>query len=166
MATIDPSRTSSLPRAPFRGALTRLAFVLTIAVLLVAATAWYLILGNGSSPLTSESDASAASIEQRWGIRVTQIAPTADGGLVDVRYQVTDADKALAMLDDVDNLPVLIAEDSATTINSAVLMAQKHVLSPGRTYFLLYRNANGAVRSGTPVTVTIGEFRLRHVIAK
>jgi len=108
----------------------------------------------------------SSAIEDKWGIRATQIGVTADGGLVDFRFMVLDPDKALAMLQDVNKLPVLIAEDGGTTVNSAAMMAQKHNLAPGRTYFLLYRNTGGAIKPGGAVTVNCGDLQLEHVIAK
>ena len=105
-------------------------------------------------------------IEQQWGVRVTQIGVTADGGMVDFRYIVIDPDKALAMQQDVNKLPVLVAEDSGTLVNSASLMGVKHTLKPGETYFLLYRNTKGAIKSGTPVTIKFGDLSLEHMVAK
>jgi hypothetical protein len=105
-------------------------------------------------------------IEQQWGVRVTQIGVTADGGMVDFRYIVIDPDKALAMQQDVNKLPVLVAEDSGTLVNSTSLMGFKHTLKPGETYFLLYRNTGGAIKSGTPVTVKFGDLLLEHMVAK
>jgi hypothetical protein len=106
------------------------------------------------------------AIEDKWGVRVTQIGVTADGGLVDFRYLVLDPDKALAMLQDVNNLPVLVAEDGGQLVNSAAMMAQKHNLNPGSTYFLLYRNTQGAIKPGGAVTVKFGDLQLEHVVAK
>lgn len=139
-----------------------------IAVVLVAATAVLLLSTRGwvlPVRTTSATPANPA-IETTWGIRVTQIGVTADGGLVDFRYIVLDPDKALAMQQDVTKLPVLVAEDSGILINSAAAMAAKHNLNPGQTYFLLYRNTNGAIKAGSPVTVKFGDLTLEHVVAK
>ena len=106
------------------------------------------------------------AVEDRWGVRVSQIGVTADGGLVDFRYVVIDPDKALAMVQDVNNWPVLIAEDTGTVVNSAGLMAAKHSLAAGRTYFMLYRNTRGAIKPGGAVTVKFGDLQLEHVVAK
>jgi len=106
------------------------------------------------------------AIEQRWGVRVKQIGVTADGGMVDFRFVVLDADKAFEMMQDVNNLPVLIAEDSHTVVNSTAAMAARHDLNVGQTYFLLYRNTRGAVKSGTAVTVKFGDLQLEHVRAQ
>ncbi|MBI5304499.1 MAG: hypothetical protein HY868_20365 [Chloroflexi bacterium] len=92
-------------------------------------------------------------IEERWGVRISQIGVTADGGLVDFRFIVIDPDKALAMLQNVENLPVLVAEDTGAIVNSMAMMAGRHSLQPGRTYFLLYRNTLGAIKPGSRVKV-------------
>ena len=104
-----------------------------------------------------------AAIEERWGIRVSQVAVTADGCLVDFRYAVIDPDKALAMLSEPSNLPALMVEDSGAMVTSLATQGQKHNLRPGHTYFLLYRNTGGALRRGGQVTVIFGDLRLTHI---
>lgn len=146
-----------------------LLFGLLPIVLVAVSIAAYLI-GRGwqvprATPAASTIPVNPA-IEQQWGVRVTQIGVTADGGMVDFRYIVLDPDKALAMQQDVNKLPVLVAEDSGTLVNSAAAMTAKHNLNPGTTYFLLYRNTNGAIKAGTPVTVKFGDLTLEHVVAK
>ena len=105
------------------------------------------------------------AIEAKWGIRPTQIAMTADGGLVDFRFIVLDADKAANLMSDPANLPVLRTEDSGVLVDSTQTMIQ-HTFDVGRTYFLLYRNPGGAVRPGTPVTILFGDLKIERVIAR
>jgi hypothetical protein len=142
--------------------------ILPVVLIIVGVTAFLLARGWPAAhpaPISSVMPFNPA-IEQQWGVRVTQIGVTADGGMVDFRYVVLDPDKALAMQQDVNKLPVLVAEDSGTLVNSASLMGAKHTLNPGETYFLLYRNTKGAIKSGTPVTVKFGDLTLEHVVAK
>ena len=105
------------------------------------------------------------AIEARWGVRLTHVGVTADGGLIDVRLLIIDAERALTLLQTADNLPILIAEDSGTRIVSVALMPPRHDLVAGRTSFLLYRDTGGAVRHGTSVTVRFGDLVLEHVTA-
>lgn len=109
--------------------------------------------------------ATTQEIEEQWGVHVTQIGITADGGLVDFRYRVIDPDKAWRMLSNLNTVPVLIAEDSNTLINTASSMTKQHDLNAGQIYFILFHNDNGAIKSGRPVTVVIGNLRLEHIIA-
>ncbi len=139
-------------------------------VLLLAAVGFFAARSFAAAryPGPPSHKASAADIEQKWGIRITQVAVTADGGMVDFRYQVIDPEKAINLTledkqGDIPDLPVLVAEDNGGLINSAAQMAAKHDIRAGQTYFLLYRNNRGAVKSGSTVSVIIGDQRLEHV---
>jgi len=159
------SSVEPLPGRPTRAAFP-FRFVLPAVILLALVgglLVFYVATGSSSPKAGAPAD---AAIEERWGIRVTQIGVTADGGLVDFRYTVTDPDKALAMGSEVENLPVLIAEDGGAVVNSAALMPQKHDLVPGRTYYFLYRNTEGGIKSGSLVTVAFGDLRLEHFSVK
>lgn len=108
----------------------------------------------------------STAIEDRWGLRVSEVRVTADGGLVDFRFFVIDPDKALGMLSDLKNAPVMIAESNGALINSTALMAHKHGLRAGQTVYMLYRNTGGALKRGGFATVVFGELRLEHVPVK
>lgn len=140
-----------------------------IAVLvLLAATA--VAVGFGVVRLNAGSSAMmplSPAIEAAWGIRVSQVAVTADGGLVDFRFLVLDSDKAGLLMTDPSHLPILRIEGSDGVVFSAASMAAKHDLGVGRTYFILYRNAGGAIHRGTSVTVVFADgLELGHVVAQ
>jgi hypothetical protein len=138
---------------------------LLLVVLALAAFAWHM----ESMPPTHGSSAMPTNpaIEARWGVRVTQIGMTADGGMVDFRFVVLNPDPALNMMLDVNKLPVLVAEDNGTVLNSTAQMGDDHYLNVGQTYFLLFRNSGGAVQSGSYVTVRfVGNLELRHVLVQ
>lgn len=134
--------------------------ILVTVGLLGALLAWRLMVAPASGSAVEMS-----AIEQAWGVRLTQIGVTADGGLVDVRYQVVDADKALTFLDDPANMPILIAEDTNATVRSTAMLHSTHEVQAGRTYFVLYRNTGGVIHSGGLVTVAFGPLRLEHLVA-
>jgi hypothetical protein len=135
-----------------------------VALFLIAAAAFAAL--RPSSPVSAEVPTSA-DIEAKWGVRPIMVAATADGGLVDFRFIALDPEKVAALMIDVKNLPVLVAEDTGTLINSTAAMAgDKHTFNAGGTYFMLYRNTNGAIRPGTPVTIAFGDLKIQHVIAR
>ena len=105
-------------------------------------------------------------IETRWGVRVTQVAVTADGGLVDFRFLVIDPDRALDMIQEEANLPVLKAEGGDGIVQSAAKMAPTHDLVAGRSYYILYRNTGGAIEPGRRISVVFDDLRLEHVVAQ
>ena len=89
---------------------------------------------------------------------------TADGGLIDFRFQVVDAHKA-ATMPEPGNLPVLIAEDRRIALKLRPRADVAH-LQAGRVYYLLYPNAQSAINPGSRVTLVIGDLRLEHLIAQ
>ena len=106
---------------------------------------------------------SAAGLVQRSGVRVVRVALSGDGGLLDVRYQVVDSDKAES-IHDAATPPLLIDERTGAVVNG-LLMGHIHSNRPkvGLTYYLIFENPGSIVRHGGRVTVQLGDARLAHV---
>lgn len=109
--------------------------------------------------------ATPAQIEATWGIRVTQLVVTGDGGMVDFRFVVVDPEKAGPLMTTAKR-PRLIVEDTGAAVDSLYHGGHGGDLLPGQTHFLLYNNTGGAIQSGVAVSVLLGDLRLEHVIAK
>jgi hypothetical protein len=94
-------------------------------------------------------------------VRVLHVAVTGDGGLVDLRYQVVDADKAQAVHD----LPPLLIDEGTGGVVMRPWMGHAHMNSPkqGIAYFVLFENTGTLIRSGSRVTVQLGDARLEHI---
>lgn len=160
---------SSIPSTPAsskRSGAAKYLIPLALVVILVGALIGVRAVTTSSGAARSAAMPTSPAIEDRYGVRISMVGATADGGLVDFRFVVVDPDKALAMLQDESKLPVMVAEDSGTLVNSAALMIAKHALNPGATYFLLYRNTQGALKHGTPITVKFGDLKLEHVMVQ
>ncbi len=149
-------------RTVLRDNLTALALAAALLLLSVV----FVIVAPPAPSSAAGSIPTSPAIEAKWGIRIAHVAVTADGGLVDVRFVVLDPDKALDMMQDVNNLPVLLPEGTSAVVGSVAQMAARHDLNPGQTYFLLYRNPAGALRPGMRVTVRFGDLTLQHVAAE
>jgi hypothetical protein len=108
---------------------------------------------------------SAEVIEAEWGIQITHVAVTADGGLIDFRFRVVDPEKAGPLLT-LAKRPVLVAEDSGAVIDHLMHPPHSHDLVPGRVLYLIYNNTGGAIRRGAAVSVVLGDLRLEHLIAR
>jgi len=109
---------------------------------------------------------SAADLEQEYGIKVSLVAVTADGGLVDLRFTVVDRDKAGHVLHDAAELPQLLLPDLGAVLRAPQPRAHKLDLVNGASYFLLYPNSGGLVQAGAPVSVVIDAIRLEPVAAR
>lgn len=102
----------------------------------------------------------AAAIADRVGVRVTQVMVTADGGLVDMRYEVIDPDKAIFLFDDLTVVPRMIAKNG--TEIALVDVPHRHSVEAGLAYFILYRNVEGSIEPGDEVTVVVDGIHLEH----
>ena len=105
----------------------------------------------------------SAGIEAQYGIRISQVAVTADGGMVDFRYVVTDPDKAASFALDATSTPLLVAQGSKVVVSETSPMSHKQALHAGTTYFLLYRNAGGSIKPQSYITVSLGKLKLERV---
>jgi hypothetical protein len=110
---------------------------------------------TASMTLPEQQKAAIDAIAANSGIRFTQVMVTANGGLVDVRYQVIDPDKAKTIFDKLETAPRLRAENGVEI--SMASPPQRHSLTAGVVYYLLYRNVDGAIKPGSAITILIGK---------
>jgi hypothetical protein len=138
------------------------AAVLVAALVLVAGVvagrAWLVPTSAASTGVPRST-----AIEDQYGIRISRVAVVADGGLVTMSYTVLDAQKAERFQADQAHPPHLLSEDRDGGTGRVALMKQGHVLRPGQTYYLVFQDTAGALRSGEHVTVVEGALRLEHV---
>ena len=106
---------------------------------------------------------SAADLVGRTGVRITQLAVTGDGGLLDLRFQVVDPTKADAIHDRAWP-PALISEANGV-VASELLMGHEHTgrFRGGQTYYLVFTNPGNLVERGSQVTVMLGDASVRHL---
>ena len=108
---------------------------------------------------------SAKTLEDRFGIRVTLIAVTAGGGIIDFRYKILDKKKAGFLLG--DGMPTLIGEETGIAVAPpAHVMKHNAQMENGANYFMFYPNTRNAVKPGDRVSVVIGSIRLDPVIVQ
>ena len=107
---------------------------------------------------------SAAELAEKYGLRVTLVGVTAGGGMVDFRFKVLDAEKADHLLGHHENMPQLIPVGSKIRLGIPGAHSPNYV--DGKVYYMLYGNAGGIVKTGTPVQVAFGDTILEAVVAQ
>jgi hypothetical protein len=108
---------------------------------------------------------STAALEAQYGIKLTRIAVTAAGGLVELRFTVLDADKAKLLLRDAKATPTLVA-DSGDTLFAAQQSSWRNVrVQKGAACFVIFPNARSAVKPGSKVALAFGPVRVEPVVA-
>ena len=165
------------PAAPAAGAgrlrprrrtwLAAIAGVLVLPVAVAAGISWTATTTDIFR--THAADArvvSAADLEEQYGIRVNLVAVSAAGGMIDMRFTVTDQSKAEALLHDATTEPALYVESSGAVLRAPTGMRHKVTILDGGNYFILYGNPGGAIQAGTPVSVVINDIRLAPITAQ
>jgi hypothetical protein len=129
-----------------------------------------LALGQGRDDPADVRDGTTAvttaEMSARHGLDVNLIAVTAAGGLVELRIQVTDPDKADAALRDPEQRPALVVEDGGATLVMSNPPHHRDQLELGGQYYFLLANARSAIHKGEQVTLVIGDTRLEHVVVQ
>ena len=118
---------------------------------------------NAATASWARTSVSRDGLATRIGVRIKWVAVTGGGGLLDLRYQVVDADLANA-LHDPANPPALVDEASGLVIRS-LLMDHAHsgAFKTGVTYPLVFEDPGNWVHSGSKVTVLLGDAEVDHV---
>lgn len=113
---------------------------------------------------------SVASLEDEWGIRVVGLRLTAGGRMLDFRYRVIDAEKALPVFSRKEK-PRLVESTTGTTLGvptSTKIGPLRNSDKPieGRDFFILFGNAGGVVKRGSRVSVVVGDFKLEDLVVQ
>ena len=120
----------------------------------------------GSTPGPAAS-LDRAGLQERYGIRVDQIAVTGGGGLVDFRFTVVDPAKARPLLQEHARPARLEVEGTDAPLDAPMHGMMRNVrLQKDAACFLLFPNARGSVHPGTRVSVLFGDVRLEPIAAK
>ena len=107
-----------------------------------------------------------SALEENYGLRVQLIAVTAAGGLVDLRLQIVDAEKAKAFLDDRANFPTLRLENDVVLRSAEDIATQEIQFEEGQMIFILFPNAGNSLRPGDAVNIVLGNLQVEPIKAK
>lgn len=157
--------------------LTRALGVL-VGVTLVASALTGWLLYNARSDQSAAAPAPVAQIAwgrtavdadglaERIGVRITRVAVTGGGGLLDLRFQVLDPNRANSV-HDAATPPAVIDEGTGLVVRD-LLMSHAHTgkYTAGETYYLVFENPGNWVRRGSKVTVLLGQAQVEHVVVR
>jgi hypothetical protein len=117
-----------------------------------------------AAPITHISQ---ADLEAQYGLHVNLVAVTAAGGLVDLRFKIVDGEKARSLLQQPENFPTLQVAGSSVTLSAPEEGRPAEItFEDDANLFLMYPNAAGAVKSGTPVIIRFGDIQVESIPAK
>jgi hypothetical protein len=148
--------------------------VLAIGTFLIVG-GWYyyqhrlMLVPPPTAAITPVSYISNDQLEAQYGLRIKQIAVTAVGGIVDFRYKIIDMEKAMTLLHDPANEPILTAVDSGLTLSPTKMGSRNHHqmgMKQGSVPFTFYPNVRSAVKPGNAVSVGFGKVHVEPIIAQ
>jgi hypothetical protein len=101
---------------------------------------------------------------QQSGVKITQVAVTGDGGLVDLRFKVVDPDRANALHD--PTTPAAVVDEESGLVVHELFMNHSHTgpYKIGVTYYLVFNNPGNWVHHGSRVSVMLGNAQVEHVL--
>lgn len=110
------------------------------------------------------------ALAEKWGVEVIGMRLTSAGYMLDFRFRVLDADKALPLFEHRIK-PYVVADKS--DIKLPVPMAPKvgafrptnrgKNIKADKTYYMVFANPDSYVKSGEKVSVVIGDFRAENL---
>lgn len=161
--TTEPPTTpdATAPRPAARRRTVVVAIVIALALFAGGGLAARAILGHGSDDPAAVPQSSA--MESTYGVRFTRLAVVGDGGLLVLSYTVLDAEKAQQLQGDRDHPPALASEAREGGTHRVSLMRTGHLMRAGSSYYFVYQNTAGAIRSGELATVSYGGISLEHL---
>lgn len=111
------------------------------------------------------------ALREDWGVEVLGLRLASADMMMDFRFRVVDAEKALALFDHRIK-PYLISD--RTNIKLPVPMAAKvgafrptnrgKNIKADRNYYMIFGNPDRHVKAGETVTIVIGDFRVEHLV--
>ena len=109
---------------------------------------------------------SAQTLEEKYGVQMTLVAVTAAGGLVDIRYKITDPEKAALLATEEEGImPMIYIENGDYLLMPDMNMRTKKLVAD-RMYFSLIPNAQNAVKRGASVVVIFKDIALEPMITQ
>ena len=171
-----PSSTAPAPRQRRRGGrrvrlLGGVAGILVTLMIAVLVLWLSQVIGHGTVPAASNVPVSwrrpvvtADGLAQQSGVKITQVAVTGDGGLVDLRFRVIDPERASAVHDPATP-PAVVDEDSGLVVHE-LFMNHSHTgpYQAGVTYYLVFTNPGNWIHHGSRVTVMLGNAQVEHIV--
>ena len=180
--TVAQPHSTSVPDAPNRMRLVGYIVGVLLTIGIVALGFWVTTLLRGK-PVTAatsvpqEATAVVSFALQRpvvtedglveaSSVRIVYVAVTGGGGLLDLRFQVVDPDKANAVHDE-NYPPTIVAAATGLVVNN-LLMGHSHTgtFNAGQVYYLIFENPGSIIQSGDEVSVLLGNAEVDHVIVK
>lgn len=123
-----------------------------------------------AEPNEADADSQARFLEEKWGIKIEFAVLSAGGYMVDFRFRVLDAAKAMPILERRAK-PYLIDQASGAVfvVPTPPKIGQLRSgvqIKEGKVYFILFANPARFIKAGNKITVVIDDFEVRDIVVR
>lgn len=131
----------------------------SVVVVVISIGVWIATTRPSATPVYADP----SKFESVTGVRIVRVAVTAGGGIVDLRYQALDPERAQRVHDPKQPLRIIDEESGEVLVRPWMNHRHKRELHTAVTYYQLLVNPGHRVKSGDLVTVSLGGAELQHV---
>ena len=112
--------------------------------------------------------ATGSTLEDRWGIQVCSLGLSMGNAMLDMRYKVVDPGKAISLVNGNTRAFVFDPASGATLFmpsppKEGAFPPSGYRLAAGKTYFAAVANQRGVLKSGSKVSLVIGDCVLSNL---
>lgn len=137
--------------------------VIAAVVSLIALAVWMIVSLFTSGAAARQQAAVQDAFEEASGIRIVRVVSSAQGGMIDLQYQIVDPDKALIVHDD-ETPPILVNEKTGVALERTLHEHGFRELHTGIIYRYIIVNEGNAMQRGDKVTLKIGDIHLTGLV--
>ncbi len=141
----------------------RLLVVAALVAVLLSGVLFWINRPATNAAIAGSTAITAEQLEQDYGVRLDVVGLLAGGGLLELKFQVIDADKALGLFGSVEDMPVLAVEGSDRVLRTPNGMRHSLTILDGASYFFLYANVANSVHEGSQVAFVVNGVRIPHL---
>ncbi len=112
-------------------------------------------------------------LREKWGVEVIGIDLTSGGYMLDFRFRVVDAEKALSLFDHrikpyvlTDRAKVKLPVPTAAKVGAFRPTNRGKNIRADKTYYMVFGNPDNFVKAGEKVSVVVGDFRAENLTVR
>jgi hypothetical protein len=113
------------------------------------------------------------ALAEKWGVEVIGMSLTSAGYMLDFRFRVLDADKALPLFEHrikpyvvADKSDIKLPTPMAPKVGAFRPTNRGKNIKADKTYYMVFANPDSYVKPGEKVSVVIGDFRAENMTVR
>ena len=170
----DQELTRSAAESPTAGSATQITEAQKIEMMLEKVRAAMAAAeGKRLAALQPEPGPDNKALAEKWGVEVIGMSMTSAGYMLDFRFRVLDADKALPLFEHrikpyvvADKSDIKLPTPMAPKVGAFRPTNRGKNIKADKTYYMVFANPDNYVKPGEKVSVVIGDFRAENMTVR